>query len=216
VIEIKGIQSKIKPASKTIRDGKLIGIVGVQGSGKSLTMAYLSAMAYYEGEKIYSNFHLYGGFDYTYLNNKEDVFNNLNNIRNSSIFVDEFHSYLDAYNWRDPEVIKFVKNQMVTARRKGNKFIMGNQLKSQFPYRLRTIIPLWLVPRIKKFKRVNGKKIPKIVEVYQVNKDTQEFSTWKYKAEPFLNLYDTYEDFDHILLSSKETKKISEGLLNEY
>ena len=202
MIKIHGELTKPQPLTK--RDGKLIAVVGVQGAGKSLTMTYLAVQAYLQRETIYSNFHLYGGIEYIYLNEKEDVLKGLNGIYNSSIFADEFHAYLDAYDWRKPEVIDYVKTQMVTARRKGNKVIMGNQLKAQFPYRLRTIIPIWLLPRIKKFVTRHGRKVPYKVEVFQINKDTEEVTKWKYKAEPYLDLYDTYENFDFILTKNNE------------
>lgn len=211
LIEING--ELTKPQARTQRDGKLIAVVGVQGAGKSLTMTYLAVQAFLQKEIIYSNFHLYGGIKYYYLNEKQDVLKGLNGIFNSSIFADEFHAYLDAYDWRNKEVVDYVKTQMVTARRKGNRVVMGNQLKAQFPYRLRTIIPIWVLPRIKKFVKRKGKKIPYKVEVYQINKDTENVQVWKYKAEQYLDLYDTYEDFDHILIKKRDMEEETSSIL---
>ena len=166
-----------KPVTDIQRDGKIIAVVGVQGSGKTILQTYLAIKRRLQGDSIYCNYHLYANFPYYYLDTKEDIFKNLDNIKNSSIIIDEFHAYLDSYDWHKEDVIEFVKDKMVTARRKGNWFITGNQLPQQYPLRLRKIIPVWLTPKITTKAYRKGKIIPKIITVEEVHKDLNKYRT---------------------------------------
>lgn len=195
--EIKSFEQKPQPTVQ--RDGKIVAVIGTQGSGKTLTLTHLALMRRLQGDTIYCNYHLYANFPYYYLDKKEDIFKNLNDIKNSSIIIDEFHAYLDAYDWYKDEVINFVKTNMITARRNGNWCLTGNQLANQYPLRLRKIIPLWLTPKITSRAYRKGKIIPKVVTVEEVNKNLGTFTTWRFRADLILDLFDTYEDFTHIL-----------------
>lgn len=212
---IEGKETLIKPKTDIERDGKLIAVIGKQGAGKSLTMTYLGAIRQAQGDVIYSNYHLYGGFEYYYLENKDDVIRNLINIQNSTILADEFHYYIDAYNWHEKKVIEYVKTQMVLARRKGNYFIMGNQLKMQFPFRLREIIPIWIIPYIAKWEKTRNEKgektrIPKVVKFYKVDKDNNQSKLYSFRAKLILNYYNTYESFEHIILENEIEEELKE------
>lgn len=218
---MKLLSNCVKEESNTKRDGALIGIVGAQGSGKSLTMTYLglSRLAYFN-DKLYSNYKLFGNFQYYYFDTKKDIFEEIKQINNSTIMLDEFHTYIDSYDWRDPVVSDFIKQKMVSARRKGNYFIMGNQLRSQFPKRLRIIMPIWILPYIKKRKYKNGKMIPYIVEYTEINKNTAKIRKEKFYCGKIMQMYDTYENFDHLLMETTQERKnrmseLRENILEE-
>lgn len=214
------VDGNIKCApNKTTRDGELIGVIGAQGSGKSLTMTYCGLTNLLKGDEIYSNYHLYGNFKYNYMNEKTDLFTQTEAIFNSTLLIDEFHSYLDAYDWKDKKVIEYVKQKMVTARRNGNYYIMGNQLKGQFPLRLRSIIPRWLLPEITRKGVRNGRVIPTILSVLEINRSENKIKRWKFRADNIINYYNTYENFDHLLLKDEsnknELKDLAKTILEE-
>lgn len=163
----------------------VIGICGELGSGKTLTMTYLSEIKFHKkGIPVYAN--------YGYKHRKEFVSKpeNLKGLHDGCLALDEIWLWLDSRAFMK-KANKFLGKLLLKSRRRGLHILYTAQDFSQVDKRLRNITDILIYPELS----------PKLQWCYV--KSYQRFSgqhlhTIKFKTAPVFKLYDHREELDYL------------------
>ena len=172
----------------------IVGIVGVLGSGKTLTLTWFGAYHHYIlKRKIAANYWV------SYPHEKIVSPLDLESFRNTTILLDEAWIWLDSYATRsaiEETLIQIILN----SRRRGNHLFYTAQHKYMIHARLRRVTDYYILPIIHKNEHV--------MELWAYNPatSTQTFLRWV-DCKPVYKMYNTKEELGYLRTAKQKAEE---------
>lgn len=178
----------------------IIGILGLEGTGKTMLGVIIATIRKSQGAKIVSNVKTYKYNDYDFEKDFLFLIERTKSDRkkkpdNYLVFIDEIAQYLDARNSMRP-INKKLTLKLMQIRKYGMDMIYTAQLLMSADIRLRKLTDTFLMPEYDKYKMTLSWKV---VDVNGNSVDKKSITV----NESIYKLYDTYEDIDNNMVILK-------------
>jgi hypothetical protein len=177
----------------------IAGIVGSLGQGKTLTMTQQAYARQEQGRQIVSNYYLNKKYfpEYIFVDNPDDI----NEVRNSDLFLDELWIWLDSYEAKKSDSKK-LSGVLLNTRRRKNNLWWSAQNKMQMNARIRRVTDIFFMPHLDENTNICS------VAYYDVNKN--DIGEYMYDAPRYFPMYDTEQDLEYLRTAKKINEKVKE------
>jgi len=147
----------------------IIGIVGLQGTGKTMVMTGLGYSEKLRGKQIYANYSL--KYPYTYI----DSLQALDNIHDGIVLLDEFWLWVfnrSSMSRINQDIVKIV----MLNRKRGITILYTEQTYTQVDKLIRNVTNYWILPKIRPLLVPDKDKIENHVRNKYGYHNTEEFN----------------------------------------
>ena len=144
------------------RQNRIVGISGSQGCGKTTVLTALGYMAYRNGKKIYSTYHVnYSGGDsrdYIPVTSMDDIRYMKGGPKGAVWLADELYQWLFSRSSQS-EINKQISMILMVARKRGISIYYTSHHPMHIDVMLRRITNNWVIPRMRPVYNINIDKV---------------------------------------------------------
>lgn len=187
---------------------EIIGVFGLQGSGKTMYLTYLGKRDYEEGKTIYSNYHL-KNIDYVPIASLEDI----DKIKDGTFLIDECWLWLfsrTSMTKLNQELLKII----MLNRKRGVNIYYTAQLSRSVDVLLKEVTNYFVYPSIRPCHYVGENEKEVFFRLCFYSRDlygrTSELSLLKKPLEYYGGFYDTNEEIGS--LKKNEDTPLQKGI----